>query len=144
MVFFRIIVGFGALLLVALAWARRKLSIPRRIRSLIGSLLAVNGVILVLALGMVGANWLLTPTPAAAAPTLQEEEALSGTVAMAAALSTGLAAVASGIAVAIVGSAAVGAVSEDPDNLGRTLIFVGLAEGIAIYGLITSFLILTR
>lgn len=63
---------------------------------------------------------------------------------LAAALSTGLACVASGIAVGSVGAAALGAVSEDPKILGKTLIFVGLAEGIAIYGLIISIMILGR
>lgn len=59
-----------------------------------------------------------------------------------AALSTGLACVGAGIAVGISGSAALGAISEDSKLLGKTLIFVGLAEGIAIYGLIVSILIL--
>jgi len=61
---------------------------------------------------------------------------------LAAALSTGLATVGAGIAVAITGSAALGAISEDQSLLGKSLIFVGLAEGIAIYGLIISILIL--
>lgn len=63
---------------------------------------------------------------------------------LAAALSTGLAAIGAGYAVGIVGSAALGAVSEDPKIFGKTLIFGGLAEGIAIYGLIVSILILGR
>lgn len=63
---------------------------------------------------------------------------------LAAALSTGLAALGAGIAVSHVGSAAVGAVTEKPELLGRVLILVGLAEGIAIYGLIISILILNR
>jgi V/A-type H+/Na+-transporting ATPase subunit K len=63
---------------------------------------------------------------------------------MAAALSTGLATIGAGYAVGAVGSSALGAVSEDPKILGKTLIYVGLAEGIAIYGLIISIMILTR
>ncbi len=61
---------------------------------------------------------------------------------LAAALATGLAAIGAGIAVGIAGAAAIGAISEKPELLGRTLIFVGLAEGIVIYGLIVSFIIL--
>jgi len=61
-----------------------------------------------------------------------------------AALSTGLAALGAGIAVANVGAAAIGAIAEKPELFGRVLIFVGLAEGIAIYGLIISILILNR
>ena len=59
-----------------------------------------------------------------------------------AAIATGLAAIGSGIAVGIAGAAAIGAIAEKPELLGRTLIFVGLAEGIVIYGLIVSFIIL--
>ena len=47
-------------------------------------------------------------------------------------------------AVAKVGAAAVGALAEKPELFGRLLIFIGLAEGIAIYGLIVSILILNR
>lgn len=63
---------------------------------------------------------------------------------LAAALATGLSSLGAGIAVAGVGSAAVGALTEKPDLLGRALIMVGLAEGIAIYGLIISILILNK
>ena len=59
-----------------------------------------------------------------------------------AALSTGLACVGAGYAVGVVGSAALGAVSEDPKILGKTLIYVGLAEGVAIYGLIIAIMII--
>jgi V/A-type H+-transporting ATPase subunit K len=61
---------------------------------------------------------------------------------LAAALSTGLATIGTGLAVGSVGSSAIGAVSEDSSILGKTLIFVGMAEGIAIYGMIISILIL--
>ena len=68
----------------------------------------------------------------------------SGLMMIGAALAAGLGCVGAGIAVAYVGAAAVGAVSEKPEMLGKTLIFVGLAEGIAIYGLIISIMIYTR
>lgn len=71
-------------------------------------------------------------------------ESASGLGYIAAGLSTGLACIGSGYAVGAVGSSALGAVSEDPRILGKTLIFVGLAEGIAIYGLIISIMILQR
>lgn len=63
---------------------------------------------------------------------------------IAAALAVGLAAIGSGIAVAVVASSAVGAISENPSLLGKTVIFAGLAEGIAIYGLIISIMILSK
>jgi V/A-type H+-transporting ATPase subunit K len=47
-------------------------------------------------------------------------------------------------AVSTIGSAAIGAIAERPEVAGRALIFVGLAEGVAIYGLIIAFMILNR
>lgn len=61
---------------------------------------------------------------------------------IAAALVTGLSCIGGGVAVASASSAALGAISEDDSIFGRSLIFVGLAEGIALYGLIISFMIL--
>ena len=61
-----------------------------------------------------------------------------------AALGTAASSLAGGYAVAKLGAAAVGALAEKPDLFGRLLIFVGLAEGIAIYGVIISILILNR
>lgn len=61
---------------------------------------------------------------------------------IAAGLVTGLSCIGGGIAVASAASAALGAISEDSSILGKSLIFVGLAEGIALYGLIISFSIL--
>lgn len=61
---------------------------------------------------------------------------------IAAALVTGLSCIGGGIAVASAASAALGAISEDSSILGKSLIFVGLAEGVCLYGLIISFMIL--
>jgi V/A-type H+-transporting ATPase subunit K len=63
---------------------------------------------------------------------------------MSAALAAGLSALGAAIAVAVVGAAALGAMSEKPELAGRALIFMGLAEGIAIYGLIVAIMILGR
>ena len=59
-----------------------------------------------------------------------------------AAMVTGLSALGAAYAVAVVGGAAMGAVAEKPETAGRALVFVGLAEGIAIYGLIVAIMIL--
>ena len=68
----------------------------------------------------------------------------SGLGLIAAALAKGLSAIGSGIAVAVVASSAVGAISENPSLLGKTVIFAGLAEGIAIYGLIIAIMIISK
>jgi len=63
---------------------------------------------------------------------------------LAAGLSTGLSCIGGGIAVASAASAALGAISEDSSVLGKSLIFVGLAEGVCLYGLIISFMIIGK
>ena len=63
---------------------------------------------------------------------------------LAAALVTGLACIGAGIAVAAAASAALGAISENDKIMGKALIFVALAEGIALYGLLVTFMILGR
>jgi V/A-type H+-transporting ATPase subunit K len=63
---------------------------------------------------------------------------------LAAAAATGLSALGAAYAVAVVGAAAVGALAEKPELFGRVIILVGLAEGIAIYGVIISVLILNK
>ena len=62
--------------------------------------------------------------------------------AIAAAAAVGLAGIGGGLAVGPAASAAIGAMAEDSSTFGKSLIFVALGEGIAIYGLLVSFLIL--
>lgn len=59
-------------------------------------------------------------------------------------LPTALAAIGAGIALGPVGSAALAVIAEKPEMFGRTLIYLGLAEGIAIYGLVMSILLLGK
>ena len=74
-----------------------------------------------------------------------EVATITGTIAqglgfLAASLSTGFSALGAGIAVA----AAIGAFSENEKNFGKSLIFVALGEGVAIYGLLISILIINK
>ncbi|MCA1791134.1 MAG: ATP synthase subunit C [Thioalkalivibrio sp.] len=57
---------------------------------------------------------------------------------------TALSTIGAAIAVGPIGSAALAAITEKPEMLGRSLIYIGLAEGIAIYGLVVSILLLNR
>lgn len=68
----------------------------------------------------------------------------TGLAYLGASLAAGLACIGAGIAVAVVGAAALGVVGEKPELLGSTLIYLGLAEGIAIYGVIIALLILGK
>ena len=63
---------------------------------------------------------------------------------IAAALSAGCSALGAGIAVAAAAPAAIGAFSENEKNFGKSLIFVALGEGVAIYGLLIAILIINK
>ena len=61
-----------------------------------------------------------------------------------AALVTGISGIAAGLAVAASASAALGAISENEKVFGKALAFVGLAEGIAIYGMVVALMMLSK
>ncbi|MEZ5839120.1 MAG: ATP synthase subunit C [Hyphomicrobiales bacterium] len=105
-------------------------------------LLATAGLAAIALTGLlVIAGHAFAETPAGAAAL---DPAIFQWAAIGAAISSGLATLGAGYAVAMVGSAAVGALAEKPELLGRVLVMVGLAEGIAIYGLIVAILILNK
>lgn len=83
------------------------------------------------------------------AQTEEEATAFLGSIAqglgfLSAALATGMSALGAGIAVAAAAPAAIGAFSENEKNFGKSLIFVALGEGVAIYGLLISILIINK
>ena len=88
--------------------------------------------------GVVGAAALVLFLGVANAPVFAAGSAITGTIAqglgfLAAALATGMSAL-----------GAIGAFSENAENFGRSLIFVALGEGVAIYGLLISILIINQ
>lgn len=107
--------------------------------SVIFNLCAFGGICLLAFLLPVGGLVSAAGEAAAAA-----DGAAAGMGYLAAALVTGLSCVGAGIAVASAAPAAIGAVSEDPKSFGKAMIFVVLGEGVAIYGLLISILILNR
>ena len=79
----------------------------------------------------------------------QEAEAAAGNAAaagavkyLAAAIAVGLACIAGGMAVGKIGAAAMGAMSENPELSGKALPFVGLAEGICLWGFLVALFII--
>lgn len=111
----------------------------------ISSRFTISLVVLTAVLGALATAILVAPGALAASPPNAAPLGESASLAfIAAAISTGLAALGAGFAVAKVGAAAIGALAEKPELFGRLLIFIGLAEGIAIYGLIVSILVLNR
>ena len=94
---------------------------------------------------MLFATVFLLSSPAVAAEEAAAVDAsVAGMAYLAAALVTGLCTIGTGIATGQAASAALGALSENEEIMGKALIFVALAEGIAIYGLLISFTILGR
>lgn len=93
---------------------------------------------------LVGSGMFLTASAADTAETASVLGTAAGLGMIGAALSTGLSGIGGGIAVGAAASAALGAISENEKTFGKALIFVGLAEGIALYGMIISFQILGK
>src|ERR1051325_4970165 len=114
-------------------------------QKLVSGFKGYNIVLLLMGLGL-AVVWLFSPQTvlAAAAQQGSSDGTALGLQYLAAAVSTGLAALGAGVAVSGTGAAAIGAITEKPEALGRSLIFVGLAEGVAIYGLLISFLVLPK
>ncbi len=107
---------------------------------------ALLGLDLVIALFVVAGAllWLASPQAVMAAGVTAQAGAVDPYATLAAAIAAGVATLAAGFAVSNTGAAAVGAIAEKPEVFGRALVFVGLAEGIGIYGLIVAVLILNR
>ena len=68
----------------------------------------------------------------------------AGLAYLGAAISTGLAALGAGIAVGAAAPAAIGACSEDPKAMGKSLVFIALGESAALYGMLISILIINN
>ena len=90
---------------------------------------------------------MICPFAASAAGEEAAEAAASNASGMAfigAAAATGLSCIGGGIAVGNAAPAAIGATSEDPKAFGKAIIFVALGEGIALYGMLISIMILSK
>jgi V/A-type H+/Na+-transporting ATPase subunit K len=105
-------------------------------------LMALNGLLGVGALIVFVLLMLGVAEPASAAPAATrgaQQGAFIG-----AAIAVGASTLGAGIAVAYTGSAALAAISEKPETFGRAMVVVGLAEGIAIYGLIIAVILIGK
>ena len=81
---------------------------------------------------------------AAAATAVTEISTGMGLAIIGARIHSALSTIGPGIAVGPIGAASLAAITEKPESLGRTLIYLGLAEGIAIYGLVISIMLLNK
>lgn len=122
--------------LAVAAWSRRT---PRlALRRLVGVNLLAGGV----AVGGVAALALGLVDPAHAASGVANPDA--GSAYIAAGIAIAGSAIGSAIAVAYTGAAALAAISEKPELFGRAMVIVGLAEGIAIYGLVIAIVLIGK
>ena len=138
-----LIVGGLIMFIMAMALTpRQRKAEAQTARKLVRGLRGFN---LVLALAMIGLGlvWLFAPATALAAG-LPQQAAQDPYATLAAAIAVSVGSIGAAYAVSSTGSAAIGAIAEKPEVFGRALIFVGMAEGVAIYGLIIAFLILFR
>ncbi|MBC8449901.1 MAG: hypothetical protein H8D78_19375 [Chloroflexi bacterium] len=127
---------------VVFALKRRRQTPAQATRKLVLSLGGFNLVLALMIAGL-GLVWFFAPDVVRAAGLAQEMGGDPYTP-FAAALAVGMGSLGAAYAVSTTGSAAIGAIAEKPEVFGRAIIFVGLAEGIAIYGLIIAFMILGR
>ena len=132
---------------VALLAGAAVVLVRRRGRAGFGLLLAVDALVLVGAVVLlVGA---LGSTPAAAVgaatdPAVTATAGIGGSALIAAAIAVAGSSIGAAFAVAYTGSAALAAMSERPEIFGRAMVVVGLAEGIAIYGLVVAMILIGR
>lgn len=112
---------------------------PRRLMALLH---AFNGSVVLggLALLLVA----FSASPGAAATGSSSSSSYGGDALLGAAIAVAASSLAAGIAVAYTGSAALAAMSERPEQFGRAMVVVGLAEGIAIYGLVIGIILIGK
>ncbi len=114
--------------------------------------LAVAGPVVLLAAALAVLVVVLTDAPAAAsmvtsavAPSADAAaQTANGSALIGAAIAVAGSSIGAAIAVAYTGAAALAAMSERPEMFGRAMVVVGLAEGIAIYGLIVAIILIGK
>ena len=126
-----VVAGAAAFTVVAVRRAPR-----RGVRRLIALNAAIAlGAVLVLAAILLG---IVEPAPAQDGTTQED----SWAPLLAAGIAVAGSAIGAAIAVAYTGAAALAVISEKPEMFGRAMVIVGLAEGIAIYGLVVAIILI--
>jgi V/A-type H+-transporting ATPase subunit K len=116
----------------------------RRGRPALKVVLATDGVLLLAALALLVTALTAEPSTAATIAAAAPAAAANGSALIGAAIAVAGSSLGAAIAVAYTGSAALAAMSERPELFGRAMVIVGLAEGIAIYGLIVSVILIGK
>lgn len=132
-----------ALPVVVLVFAAVRLLLRRRGRATLRLIVAADAVLFAGALALLVVA--LSGGPASAAPAAASQGSASNSAALiSAAVAVGAASIAGAFAVSYTGAAALAALSERPELFGRAIVIVGLAEGIAIYGLVVAVLLIGK
>ena len=134
-----LVFGLPAFVAVAaLTWAALRRAPARGLRRIVvlNLVFAVASLVLVAALLL---GWVEPAAAAVGATGTDPQAALLG-----AAIAVGASTIGAAVAVAYTGSAALAAIAERPEVFGRAMVFVGLAEGIAIYGLVIAIMLIGK
>jgi len=110
----------------------------------IGALLMIGAVILLMAALTAGPAGAVVAAGAAKAAVAASGTSSNTAALLGAGIAVAGSTIGAGIAVAYAGAAALAAMSERPEVFGRAMVIVGLAEGIAIYGLIIGILLIGK
>ncbi|MFF9135740.1 ATP synthase subunit C [Streptomyces sp. NPDC014806] len=138
------ITWFLALPVVVAGFVAVRLVLRRSGRTALWWMVAADAV-LVLAATVVLTLALGGGSAQAASTAAQNSGSGSGSAALiGAAIAVAGATIGAGIAVAYTGAAALAALSERPELFGRAMVIVGLAEGIAIYGLVVAVILIGK
>ena len=134
------ILGTVLLFLPLITIAVRRLTGASARHALLGNIAMFCGLFIVTAVCGFGGAASAAETGASASAA--SDGLATGLKYLGAALAVGLSGIGGGLAVASSASAALGAISENDSVFGKSLIFVGLAEGVALYGLIIALVLL--
>jgi V/A-type H+/Na+-transporting ATPase subunit K len=118
------------------------LLVRRKGRAVLTAFAGFNAALLVAALVVL--VMALQSGEAAAAAAQSPAPAANWAALLGAAISVAGSSIGAAIAVAYTGAAALAALSERPELFGRAMVIVGLAEGIAIYGLIVAVILIGK
>ncbi len=139
----------GSIPVFLLATTGAILLVKRRRKTGLKLLVGINAAVMAGALALLATA--LNAGPAAASSLTAPAAAAAGTTGgaggaalIAAAIAIAGSSIGAGFAVAYTGSAALAAMSERPEMFGRAMVVVGLAEGIAIYGLIIAIIVIGK
>jgi len=136
-----VIAGLIPMLPAVIYLLKRRQAPAKVTRQMVMGLSTLNLLIALMVVG-VGLVWLFAPDHVLAAGPAQDQPVESPYRFVSAAVAVAAGSLGAAYAVSTTGAAAIGAIAEKPELFGSALIFVGLAEGVAIYGLIIAFIII--